>query len=234
VYWQAGNAQWYGPLGVGAAGSTFSAPSAAQGNAGFPVLAAQGPGNTLYVYWQAGNAQWYGPLGVGPAGSTFSAPSIAGVMGVPADNDADIDANPFPTVAAQGPNHSLYVYWEAANGQWYGPLGAGAAGSTYSAPSVASGPSGLPTVAVLGPSNSLWVYWEASNAQWYGPLGVAGQRTTQSAPQVSIASDNLPTVAAQTPNGSLYVYWMVHAVWYGPLGVGAAGSTFGPPGIQTG
>jgi hypothetical protein len=78
------------------------------------------------------------------------------------------------------------------------------------------------------------VYWEASNAQWYGPLGVAGQRTTQSAPQVSIASDNLPTVAAQTPNGSLYVYWMVHAVWYGPLGVGAAGSTFGPPGIQTG
>jgi hypothetical protein len=42
-----------------------------------------------------------------------------------------------PTFAVQGPNHSTYVYWEAANAQWYGPLGVGGYGSTYSAPSIA-------------------------------------------------------------------------------------------------
>jgi hypothetical protein len=40
-------------------------------------------------------------------------------------------------VAVQGPNSSTYVYWEAANAQWYGPLGIGSYGSSFSAPSLA-------------------------------------------------------------------------------------------------
>jgi hypothetical protein len=36
----------------------------------------------------------------------------------------------------QGPNNSTYVYWEASNAQWYGPLGVAGYGTTYSAPSI--------------------------------------------------------------------------------------------------
>jgi hypothetical protein len=77
------------------------------------------------------------------------------------------------TVAVQGPGNSTYIYWEMSNAQWYGPLGVGGRGTSFSAPSVAISPtSGLPTVAVEGPNNSTYVYWEAANAQWYGPLGL--------------------------------------------------------------
>jgi hypothetical protein len=76
----------------------------------------------------------------------------------------------------------LWLYWEAANAQWYGPLGVAGAGSTFGNPSTSVNPQGLPTVAIEGPSNQLWVYWEAANAQWYGPLGIGGPGSTMAPP----------------------------------------------------
>ena len=50
------------------------------------------------------------PLGVGGAGSTNAAPFlVAGPGGL-------------PTVATDGPGGALWLYWQAANAQWYGPL----------------------------------------------------------------------------------------------------------------
>jgi hypothetical protein len=211
IYWEAANAQWYGPLGVGGG---FGAPSISIGPSGLPTVAVQGPGNSVWIYWEAANAQWYGPLGVGQG----SSPSIA-----------DSPSTGLPTVAVQGPGNGVWIYWEAANAQWYGPLGVGQGSS----PSIASGPSGLPTVAVQGPGNGVWVYWEAANAQWYGPLGVGGG---VGAPRIADSpSSGLPTVAVQGPGDALWVYWeAANAQWYGPLGIGAGGSTLAPPSIAVG
>ncbi len=78
-----------------------------------------------------------------------------------------------PTVAVQGPGNALWLYWEASDAQWYGPLGVGGGGSSELAPSVAIGPSGLPAVASQAQGDALWLFWEASDARWYGPLGVS-------------------------------------------------------------
>jgi hypothetical protein len=222
VYWEAANAQWYGPLQVGGWGSTFSAPSVSMSPSGLPTVAVQGPNNALFVYWEASNAQWYGPLGVGTWGSTYGDPSLA-----------DSPSSGLPTIAVQGPNNALFVYWEASNAQWYGPLGAGTWGSTDSAPSLGEGPSGLPTIAVQGPNNSLFVYWEASNAQWYGPLGVGTWGTTDGAPSLGEGPSGLPTIAVQGPGNALWVFWEAdNAQWYGPYGPGGPGSTFAMPSLS--
>ena len=84
-------------------------------------------------------------------------------------------------VAAQGPSHTLYFYWELENssggytGVWNGPLGIGAPGSTFSAPTIVaqgSGPGfGNFDIAVQGPSNTGDLYWDISGT-WYGPYHV--------------------------------------------------------------
>jgi hypothetical protein len=226
VYWELSNAQWYGPLGVGAYGTSFSAPSVAiSPTSGLPTVAVEGPNNSTYVYWEAANAQWYGPLGLGNYGQSFSAPTVA------------IGPTGLPTVAVQGPNHSTYVYWEAANAQWYGPLGVGPFGSSFSAPSIADSPTnGLPTVAVQGPNSSTYVYWEAANAQWYGPLGIGSYGSSFSAPSIADSqTSGLPTVGVEGPGNSTYVYWeAANAQWYGPLGAGPFGSSFSAPSVADG
>jgi peptidoglycan/xylan/chitin deacetylase (PgdA/CDA1 family) len=223
VYWQAANAQWYGPLGVGATGSTFSSPSLAYGPDGLPTVAVQGPDQTLWVYWQAANAQWYGPLGVGATGSTFSSPSLA------------YGPDGLPTVAVEGPDHALWAYWQATSAQWYGPLGVGATGSTFSSPSLAYGPDGLPTVAVEGPDQTLWAYWQATDAQWYGPLGVGATGSDFSSPSLAFGSGDLPIVAVEGPDDSLSLYSeSSSAQWSAPLEVGGADSTHSSPSLALG
>jgi hypothetical protein len=128
AYWRASNGQWHGPLQIGGASSTYSAPSVSIGADGQPVVAAQGPGNRLYAYWRASNGQWHGPLQIGGASSTYSAPSVS------------IGADGQPVVAAQGPGNRLYAYWRASNGQWHGPLQIGGAGSTFNGQQGGSGP----------------------------------------------------------------------------------------------
>jgi hypothetical protein len=89
-------------------------------------------------------------------------------------------------VAVQGPGDRLWLFWEASNGLWHGPLGAGGPNANYSSPSVAVNPEGLPTVAVQGPGDRLWLFWEASNSLWHGPLGAGGPNANAATPSIGI------------------------------------------------
>ena len=91
-----------------------------------------------------------------------------------------------PTISVQGPDNSLWVYWQAGDANWHGPLGVGGPGSDLSSPSIAIGSNGLPTISVQGPDNSLWVYWQAGDASWHGPLGVGGPGSDLSAPSMAV------------------------------------------------
>jgi hypothetical protein len=137
-------------------------------------------------------------------------------------------------VATQGPNHTLYFFWEVS-GTWYGPLGLGAAGSTWSAPAIVAetGPNnGNFDIAVQGPNHTLDFYWDISGT-WYGPFGAGAAGTTFSTPAlVQDTSHNLQ-IAAEGPNNSLNVFWNVNAQFYGPLGVGGFGTTFSGPALAT-
>jgi surface antigen len=174
-----------------------------------------------------------GPAGSGPGGGTGpGGPGPGGGSAVGSYPSIAVGGSGLPTVAAEGPDNSLYVYWETSDAQWHGPLGVGAGGSTFTRPSISANQSGLPTIAAQGPSNSLDVYWQTSDAQWHGPLGVGAGGSTFSAPSIAVGSSGLPTVAAEGPDNSLYVYWETSdAQWHGPLGVGAGGSTFSAPSI---
>ena len=136
-------------------------------------------------------------------------------------------------VATQGPNHTLYFFWEVS-GTWYGPLGIGAAGSTWSAPAIVAetGPNaGNFDIAVQGPNNTLDFYWDISGT-WYGPFGAGAAGTTFSTPALVQDKSNNLQIAAEGPNNSLNVFWNVNAQFYGPLGIGAAGTTFSGPALE--
>ena len=150
MYWEAANAQWYGPLGVGSPATTYSAPAMALGSTGLPVISVQGSADSLLIYAEGTSGQWGGPVSAGQPGTAYSAPAMAS------------GANGLPTVAVQGPANSLWAYAETARSQWQVTMGVGAIGSTFSAPAITIGGSGLATVAVQGPANSLWLYWQTS------------------------------------------------------------------------
>jgi hypothetical protein len=221
-YWQSADAQWHGPLGVGAAGSTNAPPAMAVAPSGLPTVAVEGPSNSLWVYWESADAQWHGPLGVGGPGSTNASPAIA------------IGPNGLPTIATEGPDNSLWVFWESADAQWHGPLGVGGPGSTNASPAIAIGRNSLPTIATVGPGNSLWLFWESADAQWHGPLGVGGPGSTNASPAIVMvpqsANQTLPDVAVEGPGNSLWLFWQtIDAQWHGPYGVGGAGSSLSSP-----
>jgi hypothetical protein len=136
-------------------------------------------------------------------------------------------------VATQGPNHTLYFFWEVS-GTWYGPLGIGAAGSTWSAPAIVAetGPNaGNFDIAVQGPNKTLDFYWDISGT-WYGPFGAGAAGTTFSTPALLQDSSNNLQIAAEGPNNSLNVFWNVNAQFYGPLGIAGAGTTFSGPALE--
>jgi uncharacterized protein YvpB len=138
-------------------------------------------------------------------------------------------ANGSVNVAALGPNHSLYFYWNVA-GRWYGPLGIGAASSSFSAPAIVAESDGNFDIAVEGPGHTLYLYWDISG-RWYGPLQVGAPGSTYSTPSVVVDQDQHVTVGVQGPSNSLYLFWCVAAHWYGPYGLGAAGSTSSAPSL---
>ena len=128
-YWNVGG-KWYGPLGIGAAGTTFSAPSIVAETDGNFDIVAQGPGNSLLLWWDA-SGTWYGPLAIGPSNSAFSTPSIA--LEQYPSSGANLD------VAVQGPGNSLSLFWDVAStAQWYGPYTVDGVNSTFSAPSLSA------------------------------------------------------------------------------------------------
>ena len=259
-YWEVGGT-WYGPLGLGGAGTTFSAPTIVAEDSGNFDIAVEGPNHTIYFYWDA-SGTWYGPIQVGPAGAAFSSPSMT------------IDADGHLNLAVQGPSNGLFAYWNT-NATWYGPLGIGGANTAFSAPSVTYANTSVGTVEVfaLGPNNDVR-NWSRSHStgQWTGPhewsndgqgfsvpsgyestalvqgpnhslvdtdgfatlvqVGTAG--TAYSSPSFLsgfVASDSRVTV--QGPSHSLY-YWFSgnNGQWNGPVQIGVPGSTFSAPSME--
>lgn len=154
-------------------GTTYSAPSLALINA-TPVIAAQGPANSLDFYWQASSGGW-NPQQAAGSGTTYSAPSVAHV-GTRA-------AGPYFGIAAEGPADSLSFYY-SGNGigtPWVFKQAAGT-GSTYSAPSMTQvGDSGLGPylgIAAQGPTQSLFFYGQMLAPSTWHPQQVAGTGTT--------------------------------------------------------
>lgn len=252
-YWNVAGT-WYGPLGIGAPNSAFSAPSiVAEANGNFDI-AVEGPNHTLFMYWDTAG-RWYGPLQVGAAGQTFSTPS------------AVVDQNKHVTISVQGPAHSLNLFWCVA-ARWYGPYGLGSPGSTFSAPdlSLGSAPALLQTV-VQGGDATLYQYQEHGDGSWSAPNAwssagsayssassssaatlyqasgnslnqtlrgtstaqLGGSGTTFSAPSVGIFGADTYAVA-QGPSHSLDFY-ANHGGWSAGVGAAPPGTAFSAPSI---
>jgi hypothetical protein len=157
-YWEVGGT-WYGPLGLGGAGTTFSAPKIIAESDGNFDIAVEGPNHTTYFYWDA-SGTWYGPYGAGAAGTTYSTPSMV----------IDFDGN--LNLVAEGPGNTLYAWWNVS-GSWFGPLGIGGGGTTFSSPdlsSVACG-SGCSSVFAdaVGPNNNVRQWTRQIGSSWAGP-----------------------------------------------------------------
>ena len=191
-------AHWNGPYGLGAPNSTSSAPNLSLDGNGARLLQAivQSGDAALHQYQERSNASWSGPNAWSGAGAAYSAASSssAATLYQGTLNSLDVTTHGTSTgqlggggttfsapavgvfatatdAVVQGPSHSLYFY--SNHGAWSGPVLAAAAGSAYSAPSVAIVANGNVDVAVEGPSATLFFYWRMGRT-WYGPLQVAG------------------------------------------------------------
>jgi hypothetical protein len=130
------------------------------------------------------------------------------------------ESNGVLEVMVQGPNNTLYGYWNIS-GTWYGPLNIGPA---YGPPSIIQEKNGVLEVMVQGPNHTLYGYWNISGT-WYGPLNIG---TAYGPPSIIQESNGVLEVMVQGPNHTLYGYWNITGTWYGPWHVGTA---YGPPSI---
>ncbi len=166
------------------------------------------------------------------AWATFHSMAVEVTTGGRATSEAISPTNGSVNVAVLGPSHSLFFYWNVG-GTWYGPLGIGAPGSTYSAPSIVSEANGNFDIAVEGPSNTLFMYWDTAG-QWHGPLQVGVPGQAFSAPSAVVDQTKHVTIAVQGPDHTMNLFWCVAAQWYGPYGLGAPSSTFTSPDLTLG
>jgi hypothetical protein len=186
------------------------------------LLAAVAVG-TYYLVGQAGHA--LGPPPSSPTPSRGSgAPPAPGAVSAAAVAKVGSSA----AIAVQGPNHSLYVYWQGTGtGPWTRQTVA-PAGSTYSPPSIAQVGS-IAVIAAQGPNNSLDFYWQAVGSLGWNQEMVAPAGTTFSPPavtQVSLSS----VIVAQGANHSLDYYWQViGTTGWNPEIVAPAGTTYSSP-----
>jgi hypothetical protein len=136
-------------------------------------------------------------------------------------------------VAAEGPNHSLYVtVREGSTDLWHGPYAIDGAGTTYSKPAEVFGAEGNLFVVAKGPNNSLYVTSRSSSTdEWFGPYQIAGSNTTYSTPAVVRGSEGNIFVAAEGPSNSLYITARsnVTYAWEGPYEIDHANTTYSAP-----
>ncbi|MDQ6847698.1 MAG: C39 family peptidase [Candidatus Dormibacteraeota bacterium] len=162
--------------------------------------------------------------------ATFHSQAVVVSPGGHAASQAISPTNGSVNVAVQGPDHSLFFFWNVA-GTWHGPLGIGGPNSTFSAPAIVAEASGNFDIAVQGPNNTVDMYWD-TGGRWYGPYQVGGAGSANSTPSVVVDAQQHVTVAVQGPAHSMYLYWCVAAQWYGPYGLGAQNSTFSSPALS--
>ncbi len=162
--------------------------------------------------------------------ATFHSMAVVVSPGGHSVSQAISPTNGSVNVAVQGPDHSLFFFWNVA-GTWHGPLGIGGPDSAFSAPAIVAEADGNFDIAVQGPNNTLDMYWDTAG-RWYGPYQVGTAGSANSTPSVVVDAQKHVTVAVQGPGNSMYLYWCVTAQWYGPYGLGAANSTFSSPALS--
>ena len=85
------------------AGTTFSAPTIADGN-NSTSISAQGPGNSLAFYWQqTGTDDTWNQEAVANSASTYSVPAMA-------------EGNNSTSIVTEGPSKSVDFYWQTYGG----------------------------------------------------------------------------------------------------------------------
>jgi hypothetical protein len=184
----------------------------------------------------------YGLVTAGTQSLAFK-PTASSTSGGHSVSQAVSPVNGSINVAAQGPSHTLYFYWELESsgsytGVWHGPLGIGAPGSTFSAATIvaqgngSAGGLGNFDIAVQGPSHTGDLYWDISG-KWYGPYQFAGPGTVFGTPGMAEDSQGNLQIAVQGPSNTLYVYWNTSGAYYGPLGIGGPNSTFSAPAMSS-
>jgi serine/threonine protein kinase len=186
--------------------SAFSVPSSSVFVDEDDLVAVEGPDNSLNMYDGSQLAANGGPpwstWNVAGPGTTYSAPSVAAPGG-------------FITIGAEGPDHSLRMYWgdegrEPSVNWTFGSVAP--AGTTYSAPAVMengdwgagqnpAGPNWL-GVAWMGQGNSLRFSWTTTDQGpfTWSPATVAGSGTTYSLPSIA-ADGSSAVISAVGPDG---------------------------------
>jgi uncharacterized protein YvpB len=195
LFWCVGGT-WSGPANLAAPNSTFSAPDLSlvgTGSQGLQVAVQSGDA-ALQQYKQNGDGSWTGPNAWSGVGTDYSAASSSSTAILYQGTGNSLDASNGGTstaqvggggsafsspavavsgsstyAAVQGPGHSLLVY--ADHGGWSGPVTAGAAGTVYSAPSIAVEANGNLDITAEGPWDTLNFFWRIGTT-WYGPLGI--------------------------------------------------------------
>ena len=185
------------------------------GTTGLPVIAVEGPGNSLEYYYQSPPGTWHEQQVAAP-GWTFSAPSLA-------------QAGTTTVIAAEGPANSLIFYIQhVPGGSWIAKRVAGP-GTTFSAPSVAVVNSGSSwSIAAEGPGNSLMFYYQYFTL-WAGQQ-VAGSGTTFSAPSLAEIYLGLG-IAAEGSSNSLDFYAQGTSGAWTAQQAAADGTTFSAPSL---
>ena len=200
-YWAINGIAGWHPEKVAGAGTTYSAPSMLDSDSEV-IIAVQGPNHSLVLYWAAnGVAGWNRVQAAGP-GTTYSAPSMT---------TATTAVSDFLFVTAEGPGHSLHLYWQFFDGG-LGPSFPGfndelvaPAGTTYSAPSILAA-SGDVLISAQGASHSLILYWQPIHGTGWSPEQLGNPASIYSATSMTTASGSYVFISAEGPSHQPYWY----------------------------
>jgi hypothetical protein len=212
-----GATTWYGAQLVAGPGSTLWQPALAWVNRD-AVIAVAGPGGVIDVYSEpigSYSLRGHGPVWTEQQVSGFGSGSPAGPYGTPSITQAG-DAT---VIAAQGPNATLYLFWQQIGSQaWHADQVAGAK-STYQAPSVAQ--IGDATVIAAGNEHDVYTYTQrlgasdipVTGSDWPSDL-VDSSTAGAGSPSIAQVDNSVVvanTVATRTPAGesssSLKTFW---------------------------
>ena len=173
--------------------SVASAPSVVFAH-GAVEIATQGLTNALFVtsinYSEGGI--WSSLLLGANSGTAYSSPSSA------------VDSGGNIWVAFEGPEHSLWVALDWANGSPSGIVYEGAAGTTYSAPSAAIDAKGNLLIAAQGPNHDLVVTKRVASSGAWESVTASGTETVYSAPAGALDSGGNFWIAYEGPKPALW------------------------------
>jgi hypothetical protein len=205
--------------------TTAYGSSTSQGDAGSGGSAV--PENATIADLQSGMAYHYRIIAITGAGTSYGGDQAFTMSSKPAEA---IDSLGQRWISVEGPNNSLYGYFENTKSEVGGPREIGKAGSTYSAPATAIDSLGQRWYAVEGPNHTLDAYFENTKSEVGGPRELGKADSTYSAPALAVDKEGQRWYSAEGPDNSLYAYFEnTKSEVGGPRELGKADSTYSAP-----